>query len=58
MRRFGTRRAAPGTLCRPFAMVLHPRLSAGCPIRELDLEIVRLIGEQFVAPCWARGSED
>jgi hypothetical protein len=36
-----------------FAMALHPRLGAGCPVRELDLEIVRLIGEQVVAPCWA-----
>jgi hypothetical protein len=34
-------------------MALHPRLSAGCPARELDPEILQVIGEQVVAPCWA-----
>jgi hypothetical protein len=41
-----------------FAMALQPRLGAGCLARELDPEIVRLIGEQFVGPCGARLNTD
>mgnify|MGYP006892654710 CR=1 FL=1 len=40
-----------------FAMALHPRLGDACPARELESEIVKLIGEQIDIPCWARGCE-
>jgi WD40 repeat protein len=33
-----------------FAMALHPQLGTG----ELDAEVVKLIGEQVAALCWAR----
>ena len=36
-----------------FAMALHPRLGAACLARELDPTLMQLIGEHFVAPCWA-----
>jgi hypothetical protein len=38
-------------------MALHPRLGDACPARELESEIVKLIGEQIDIPCWARGCE-
>ena len=40
-----------------FVMALHPRLGDACPARELESEIVKLIGEQIDIPCWARGCE-
>lgn len=40
-----------------FAMALHPHLGDACRARELESEIVKLIGKQIDRPCWARGCE-